>query len=129
MPVKDLQKIIDHDNHEMRANFREFLKQDTFRPKYAITLAEERQLALDRLQMVCSNDFLSVRDFATNPHRIFAAHELMAMIDPATTTKMTVQVSFLQFPLRHFFSSTFSAAPFFDSEQSDTTIFWTESTI
>lgn len=91
VPVKDLQKIIDHDNHEMRANFREFLKQDTFRPKYAITLNEERQLALDRLQMVCSNDFLSVRDFATNPHRIFAAHELMAMIDPATTTKMTVQ--------------------------------------
>ena len=96
MPVKDLQKIIDHDNHEMRANFREFLKQDTFRPKYAITLNEERQLALDRLQMVCSNDFLSVRDFATNPHRIFAAHELMAMIDPATTTKMTVQVRFIQ---------------------------------
>ena len=40
---------------------------------------------------VCDNDFLSVRDFGTNPHRIFAAHELMAMIDPATTTKMTVQ--------------------------------------
>ena len=32
-----------------------------------------------------------MRDFGTNPHRIFAAHELMAMIDPATTTKMTVQ--------------------------------------
>ena len=31
-------------------------------------------------------------DFADNPLRIFAAHELAAMIDPAMTTKMTVQV-------------------------------------
>ena len=91
VPVAALQHVIDHDNHEMRARFREYLKQDSFKPKYAITLKEERDLALERLQMVCSQDFLSVRDFGTNPHRIFAAHELMAMIDPATTTKMTVQ--------------------------------------
>ena len=91
VPVAALQHIIEHDNHQMRANFREYLKQDAFKPKYAITLEEERTLALDRLQMVCNEDFLSVRDFGTNPHRIFAAHELMAMIDPATTTKMTVQ--------------------------------------
>ena len=82
---------MDHDNHEMRARFREYLKRPEFKPKYAITLNEERELALERLQQVCNDDFLSVRDFATNPHRIFAAHELMAMIDPATTTKMTVQ--------------------------------------
>jgi len=89
--VEKLQHIIDHDNHEMRANFREYLKQDDFKPKYAISLDEERELALTRLQKVCNEDFMSVRDFADNPHRIFAAHELMAMIDPATTTKMTVQ--------------------------------------
>ena len=114
----------------MRANFREFLKQDTFRPKYAITLNEERQLALDRLQMVCSNDFLSVRDFATNPHRIFAAHELMAMIDPATTTKMTVQVNLLISDFSdHILSSTYSAEPSSASELSDITTFLMESTI
>ena len=92
VPVASLKHIIDHDNHEMRDRFREFLKQPEFKPKYAITLDEEREIALERLQKVCSNDFLSVRDFGTNPHRIFAAHELMAMIDPATTTKMTVQL-------------------------------------
>ena len=85
------QHIIDHDNHEMRANFREYLKQDDFKPKYAIPLDEERELALTRLQKVCDEDFMSVRDFADNPHRIFAAHELMTWIDPATTVKMTVQ--------------------------------------
>ena len=82
---------MDHDNHEMRANFREYLKQDDFKPKYAIPLDEERELALTRLQKVCDEDFMSVRDFADNPHRIFAAHELMTWIDPATTVKMTVQ--------------------------------------
>ena len=30
-------------------------------------------------------------DFWNNPLRIFAAHELAAIIDPAMTTKMTVQ--------------------------------------
>jgi len=89
--VDKLQHIFDHDNHEMRAKFREYLKQDDFKPKYAISLDEERELALTRLQKVCNEDFMSVRDFADNPHRIFAAHELMAMIDPATTVKMTVQ--------------------------------------
>jgi acyl-CoA oxidase len=89
--VDKLQHIMDHDNHEMRANFREYLKQDDFKPKYAIPLDEERELALTRLQKVCDEDFMSVRDFADNPHRIFAAHELMTWIDPATTVKMTVQ--------------------------------------
>ena len=30
-------------------------------------------------------------DFRNNPLRIFAAHELASIIDPAMTTKMTVQ--------------------------------------
>ena len=47
-----LQKIIDHDNHDMRANFREYLKRPEFKPKYAISLNEERDLALERLQQV-----------------------------------------------------------------------------
>ena len=34
---------------------------------------------------------ISVYDFQTNPHWIFAAHELAAIIDPDMATKMTVQ--------------------------------------
>ena len=63
-------------------------------PRYNISLAEERDLALRRLQRICDNKFISVLDFWNNPLRIFAAHELAAIIDPAMTTKMTVQVSF-----------------------------------
>ena len=49
-------------------------------------------MALSRLQRICDAKFISVRDFENNPLRIFAAHELAAIIDPAMATKMTVQV-------------------------------------
>merc|ERR1719411_1970434 len=49
------------------------------------------KLALRRLQRICDNNFISVLDFWNNPLRVFAAHELAAIIDPAMTTKMTVQ--------------------------------------
>ena len=60
-------------------------------PRYNISLEEERELALRRLQRICDNNFISVKDFWNNPLRVFAAHELAAIIDPAMTTKMTVQ--------------------------------------
>lgn len=44
------------------------------------------------LQLVCDNGFLSVKDFRTNPKRIFAAHEMVGLVDGSTATKMTVQV-------------------------------------
>jgi acyl-CoA oxidase len=91
-PVQKLTDLLDHDNHEMRNKFREFISEPVMVPRYDIPLAEERDLALRRLQRICDNDFISVLDFNTNPLRIFAAHELAAIIDPAMTTKMTVQV-------------------------------------
>ncbi len=42
-------------------------------------------------QRVCDEGFISVMDFKNNPLKIFAAHELSSIIDPAMTTKMTVQ--------------------------------------
>ena len=91
--------IQDHDNHEMRANFRNFISEPVMVPRYNISLAEERDLALRRLQRICDNKFISVLDFWHNPLRIFAAHELAAIIDPAMTTKMTVQVIILSIPV------------------------------
>ena len=91
-PVKKLTHLLDHDNHEMRQKFRQFISEPVMVPRYNISLAEERELALRRLQRICDNNFISVLDFKNNPLRIFAAHELAAIIDPAMTTKMTVQV-------------------------------------
>jgi len=88
--IDALKDLLDHDNIEMRNEFREFLKQDLFKPRYNLTLDEERELALKRLQAICDAGFISVMDFVNNPLKIFAAHEL-AVIDPAMGTKMTVQ--------------------------------------
>jgi len=89
--VKALAHILDHDNHENRAKMREYLSQPSLRPKYAISLEEERELSLKRLQEFCDKKLVSVLDFRTNPLNIFAAHEIMSIIDPATAIKMTVQ--------------------------------------
>jgi len=83
--------LLDHDNHEMRKEFRQFVSDPVMVPIYNIALAEERDVAIRRLQRICDGGFISVLDFVNNPLRIFAAHELAAIIDPAMTTKMTVQ--------------------------------------
>ena len=88
--IPALKDLLDHDNIEMRNKFRDFLKSDLFKPRYNMTLEEERELALKRLQAICDAGFISVMDFKNNPLKIFAAHEL-AVIDPAMGTKMTVQ--------------------------------------
>ena len=89
--VNEMKYILDHDNHDMRDSCREFLSGDLMKPKYNISIDEERVLALQRLQAMCDNNYISVLDFRNNPLRIFAAHELSAVVDPAMTTKMTVQ--------------------------------------
>ena len=85
-----MKHVLDHDNHEMRNEFREFMKQPLFQPRFDLTLEEEREVALQRLQACCDGGFISVLDFHRNPLKVFAAHEL-AVIDPAMGTKMTVQ--------------------------------------
>jgi len=90
-PVEKMTALLDHDNLQMRADFRKFISEPVMVPRYNISLDEERDLALRRLQRICDNKFISVLDFWNNPLRIFAAHELAAIIDPAMTTKMTVQ--------------------------------------
>merc|ERR1719461_1804803 len=90
-PLEKMTELLDHDNHEMRKEFRKFISEPVMVPRYNISLEEERELALRRLQRICDNKFISVLDFWNNPLRIFAAHELAAIIDPAMTTKMTVQ--------------------------------------
>ena len=49
------------------------------------------QVALQRLKLICDAGYISVLDFKNNPLKIFAAHELAIIIDPAMATKMTVQ--------------------------------------
>ncbi|RHY34186.1 hypothetical protein DYB32_001076 [Aphanomyces invadans] len=59
--------------------------------RYNIPLAEEREIALSQLKKICDAKFFSVKDFHTNPHNIYAAHEIAGLTNPSMATKMTVQ--------------------------------------
>ena len=89
--TESLQRELDYSNHEQRAAMKKFMNQPLFVPQFNISVDEERALALKRLQAICSQGFFSVRDFKTNPDKIFAAHELAGFADGSMATKMTVQ--------------------------------------
>lgn len=88
---KTLQYLLDHDNHEMRERLRNLQKDPLFIPKFNVSMRYEREIALERLRMICEGDFISVTDFEKNPLRIMAAHEIGGLNDGAMATKMTVQ--------------------------------------
>ena len=91
--VVRMQHWLDHDSHEFRAEVKEFMASDPlFAPRMDVDLRDERELAQERLRRLCRAKFISVKDFLTNPHRVFAAHEVGGLIgDGAMGTKMTVQ--------------------------------------
>jgi len=45
--------LLDHDNHDMRKEFRKFVSDPVMTPRYNISLYEERDVALKRLQRIC----------------------------------------------------------------------------
>ena len=86
-----MQDLLENDNQSTRAELRELFKDVLFTPRYNISLDEERDLALKRLQKICDHRLISVLDFKENPRRIFSVHEAVGMMDGSTATKMTVQ--------------------------------------
>jgi hypothetical protein len=63
-------------------------------------LRYSRELALQRLAKFCRAGFVSVTDFRLSPLKIFAAHEVAALVDPSMATKMTVQFNLFGEPLQ-----------------------------
>ena len=89
---KVMTEFLDGQNHDFHTKMRDFLSTDElFVPRYDISPAEERALALQRLKKLCDNDFISMRFFSTNPADIFAAHENAAIVDGAMASKMIIQ--------------------------------------
>ncbi|QRV82258.1 acyl-CoA dehydrogenase [Ceratobasidium sp. AG-Ba] len=89
--VQELKRVFDHDNFDKRDAFRALADEPLFVPRHNVSLAYERELALDRLKRVSETKMISVFDFEKNPLNVMAAHELAGMLDPSFTTKMTVQ--------------------------------------
>ena len=42
------------------------------------------------MQAIAKSKIMSVKDFGTNPHNIFTAHEYISMVDGALAVKFTV---------------------------------------
>ncbi|KAF9433564.1 hypothetical protein BGZ76_009270 [Entomortierella beljakovae] len=90
--IKTLSHVLAHDSHDLRQQMQDFAAKDPiYIPRYDITLAAHRELALQRLDRLAQQGFISVFDFERDPLRIFAAHEMAGIIDQSMATKMTVQ--------------------------------------
>ncbi|KAK9840200.1 hypothetical protein WJX74_005380 [Apatococcus lobatus] len=88
--LQALQRLLEHDNWDCREQLKNLMKDPLFTPRYDMDLRDERELALDRLKRICLAGHFSIKDFRTNPLRIFAAHEITGFCDPSVATKMTV---------------------------------------
>ena len=88
---KELNLLIDPFCRTTTSKLHSLFRHPLFTPRHNISLDEERRLALERLQSVCSLKIVSVMDFERNPLNIFTVHEVMGMVDGSAATKFTVQ--------------------------------------
>lgn len=90
--LEEVNCLLECDNRENREKMRNLFSTDPiFIPRHSLSLPEERQIALERLQKVCRGGHVSVLDFERNPLNIFAVHEICGMVDGSMATKLTVQ--------------------------------------
>tara|TARA_A100001015_G_scaffold267936_1_gene318406 strand:- start:886 stop:2811 length:1926 start_codon:yes stop_codon:yes gene_type:complete len=89
-PTK-MNNILDPYNRQNRKKLKNVFKNKIFKPKYNLSLNEERDIAYDRLKMICDSRVVSVKDFWNNPTNIFSTHEITGMCDGSLCTKLTVQ--------------------------------------
>lgn len=90
--VEQVNSLLEPDNRDNRKKMRTLFSSDPiFIPRHSLSLPDERQIALERLQKLCSAGHVSVLDFERNPLNIFAVHEICGMVDGSMATKLTVQ--------------------------------------
>lgn len=92
VPKKTLKQFLENDNHELRQKMRNLINFNVggiFTQRFNLTLDEQREIAMKRLNAYCSTKSFSVKNFLDNPRAIFAAHDFA--IESGIATKMTVQ--------------------------------------
>lgn len=87
------ENYLDHDNYETRKKWKEFTKDDLFKPRFDISIHDAKVLAFERLKIVAKNKVFSAFDFKNNPLNVFANHEMAALVDHSMATKITVQLN------------------------------------
>jgi acyl-CoA oxidase len=76
-----LSQLLVHDNADLRRAIFEFLKDDIYTPNYDLSLAEFRELTLQRIIKFASQNFFSVRDYMNDPRKFMAALECLSYVD------------------------------------------------
>jgi acyl-CoA oxidase len=85
-----LRDMLFGDNLEKRNKWFELMKNPIFTPKYMLTLDQQRELAMQRIQVVSDAKLFSIFDFENDPINIFTAHEMLGQMDGGLATKFTV---------------------------------------
>ena len=78
-------------NQDTRSKCIELFKDKLFIPEYDVSIREQKEVALRRLQKLSDSRIVSVRDFINNPENIFTLHEMLGFVDGSLATKFTVQ--------------------------------------
>ena len=92
MDIKELGDALLGIEPKKRDQWFQLLKDPVFVPTYNYkTWDETRAHPLRKMQAIAKSKIVSVKDFGTDPHNIFAAHEFIAMTDGALAVKFTVQ--------------------------------------
>lgn len=92
MDTKELGDALIAISPQKRDEWFALMKQPVFVPVYNYkTWDETRDHPERKMQAIAKSKIVSVRDFGTDPHNIYAAHEFIAMTDGALAIKFTVQ--------------------------------------
>jgi acyl-CoA oxidase len=86
-----MNRLLDNNNRKTRNKLKNLFKKDVYKPRYNLSLNQERDLAYERLRKLCKLNVVSVKDFWDNPKNIFTTHEVAGMCDGSLCTKLTVQ--------------------------------------
>jgi acyl-CoA oxidase len=91
MDTKELgDAILGHDPKK-RDEWHALMRDPVFVPIYNYkTWDETRDHPERKMRAISKANIVSVTDFGTNPHNIFAAHEFLGMTDGALAVKFTV---------------------------------------
>lgn len=91
MDTTELGDILLGVSPKKRDQWFEILKHPEFKPIYNYpSWNETREHPLRKLQVISKAKVVSVKDFITDPHNIFTAHEFLGMTDGALGVKFTV---------------------------------------
>lgn len=91
MDIKELGDALLGAPAQKRDEWFNLLKDPVFQPIYNYANWEEqRNHPLRKMQAIQRAKVMSIRDFATDPHNIFTAHEFCGMVDASLAIKFTV---------------------------------------